>query len=403
MLNYMKQSIEEADKVLMQTYNRYPVVLDHGEGVYLYDINGKRYLDFTSGIAVFALGYNDQEYNMALKDQADLLLHTSNYFYNVPAIKAAKKLAKASGMNRVFFTNSGTEAVEGAIKLARKYYYKKTGKTGGEIISMEHSFHGRSMGALSITGTKKYREAFEPLIGGVRFAKFNNLESVKDLINDNTCAVIMEPVQGEGGIYPAAKDFINGVRELCDSKGILLIFDEIQCGMGRTGSMFSYQGYNVKPDIITSAKALGCGVPVGAFAATEEVAKAFEPGDHGTTCGGNPFVTAAVSKVFDIFESRNILDNVKATGQYLSIKLKELKNKYNIISEHRGMGLMQCLEFSIPVKDIMAHALDNGLILISAGTNVIRFLPPLIIKQKHVDDMIAILTECLDKAEQKNI
>jgi acetylornithine/N-succinyldiaminopimelate aminotransferase len=300
-------------------------------------------------------------------------------------------------MDRVFFTNSGTEAVEGAIKLARKYYYNKTGKAGGEIISMEHSFHGRSMGALSITGTKKYREAFEPLIGGVRFAEFNDLSSVKANINDNTCAVIMEPIQGEGGIYPATEEFIKGVRKLCDDNDILLIFDEIQCGMGRTGSMFAYQSYGVKPDIITCAKGLGCGIPVGAFAATEEVAMAFQPGDHGTTYGGNPFATKAVSTVFDIFESTNILENVNVMGQYLSLKLDELKNKYSIITDHRGKGLLQGLEFSIPVKDIIAHAMDEGLLLISAGEHVIRFIPPLIVEKKHVDDMTEIFTKCLNK------
>lgn len=392
----VKQYIDEAEKVLMHTYNRYKVVLDHGKGMYLYDVEGKEYLDFVSGIGVFALGYNNKQYNETLKKQVDTLLHTSNYFYSIPTLEAAKKLTKVSGMDRVFFTNSGAEAIEGAIKLARKYFYKKKGKAGGEIISMEHSFHGRSMGALSVTGTKKYREAFEPLIGGVRFATFNNLDSVKENINDNTCAVIMEPVQGEGGIYPSTEEFINGVRRLCDEKGILLIFDEIQCGMGRTGSMFSYQSYDIKPDIMTCAKALGCGVPVGAFAATEDVAQAFEPGDHGTTYGGNPFVGAAVNKVLDIFEEENVIDNVKIIGKYLSTKLDEIKQKYSIITEHRGRGLMQGLEFTIPVNDIIANALNKGLILISAGKNVIRFMPPLILEKNHVDDMIDILTSCLD-------
>lgn len=392
----MKDYIDEADKILMHTYNRHGIVLDRGEGMYLYDIEGNRYLDFGAGIAVFALGYKDKEYNEALKNQVDLLMHTSNLFYTIPTIEASKKLTKASGMDRVFFTNSGTEAVEGAIKLARKHHYLKAGKVGGEIISMEHSFHGRSMGALSITGTKKYREAYEPLIGGVKFAQFNNLDSVKVNINENTCAIIMEPVQGEGGIFPATMEFINGVRKLCDKHGILLIFDEIQSGMGRTGSMFSYQGYGVRPDIITSAKALGCGVPVGAFLATEEVAQAFEPGDHGTTYGGNPFATIAVSKVLEIFENRNILDNVNRMGDYLSIKLNQLKNKYNVITDHRGRGLMRGLELSVPVKDIIDSALDMGLILISAGNNVIRFVPPLILEEKHVDEMVKILSKCLD-------
>ncbi len=392
----MKQYIDEAEKLLMHTYNRYKVVLDHGKDMYLYDVKGKEYLDFVSGIGVFALGYNNEQYNQALKKQVDALMHTSNYFYSIPTLEAAKKLTKASGMDRVFFTNSGAEAVEGAIKLARKYFYQKNGKVGGEIISMEHSFHGRSMGALSVTGTKKYREAFEPLIGGVKFATFNNLDSVKENINDNTCAIIMEPVQGEGGIYPATEEFIRGVRKLCDDKGILLILDEIQCGMGRTGSMFSYQSYGVKPDIITCAKALGCGVPVGAFVATENVAQAFEPGDHGTTYGGNPFAGAAVSKVFDLFEEENIIDNVNIIGEYLSLKLDELKEKYTFITDHRGKGLMQGLEFTVPVSKIIANALDKGLILISAGKNVIRFMPPLILEKKHVDDMIDILTECIN-------
>jgi len=304
-------------------------------------------------------------------------------------------LVKASGMDQVFFTSSGTEAIEGAVKLARKYYYKKHGKSDSQIISMNHSFHGRSMGALSITGTKKYREAFEPLIGGVAFAEFNDLESVKTLIHDRTCAIILEPVQGEGGLYPVEKEFLAGVRKLCDEFDILLILDEIQCGMGRTGKMFAYQQYNVMPDIITCAKALGCGVPVGAFAATEKVAAAFEPGDHGTTYGGNPFVTAAVSKVFDLFESQKVLANVNEVAPYLAMKLDELVKKYDCIVERRGMGLMQGLEFTIPVKDMILKAMEKGLIIISAGTNIIRFVPPLIVEKEQVDEMIVILEQCL--------
>lgn len=393
----MKQQIEDAEKVLMHTYSRYQIVLDRGEGVYLYDTNGKKYLDFAAGIAVFALGYGNKEFNDALKAQVDKLLHTSNLFYNAPAIEAAKKLLNATGMDRVFFTSSGTEAIEGAVKLARKYYYKKNGISNSQIISMNHSFHGRSMGALSITGTKKYREAFEPLIGGVAFAEFNNLDSVKDLIQSNTCAIIMEPVQGEGGLYPATKEFVQGVRKLCDEHDILLIFDEIQCGMGRTGTLFSYEQFGVAPDILTSAKALGCGVPVGAFAATERVASAFEPGDHGTTYGGNPFVTAAVNKVFDLYDSQKILDHVKEIAPYLIEKLDEVAKKYDFIVERRGMGLMQGLEFKMPVKDLIPKFMDKGLILISAGANIIRLVPPLIIQREDVDHMISILEQCLSE------
>ena len=393
----MNQYIEEAEKVLMHTYNRYQIVLERGEGMYLYDTEGKKYLDFAAGIAVFAFGYNNKDYNDALKAQIDKLVHTSNLFYSIPTVEAAGKLNKASGMERVFFTSSGTEAIEGAVKLARKYYFKKKGISNSQIISMNHSFHGRSMGALSITGTKKYREAFEPLIGGVVFAEFNQLDSIQELVQENTCAIILEPIQGEGGLYPATKEFLQGVRKLCDEKDILLIFDEIQCGMGRTGTMFAYQQYGVKPDIITSAKALGCGIPVGAFAATEKVASAFEPGDHGTTYGGNPFATAAVSKVFDLFESEKLLDHVNQVAPYLEEKLDELVKKYDFIVERRGKGLMQGLEFAMPVKDLIPKAMSEGLIIIAAGTHVIRFVPPLILEKEHIDEMITILDQCISE------
>jgi acetylornithine and succinylornithine aminotransferases len=393
----MKQYIEEADKVLMHTYNRYQIILDRGEGVYLYDTDDNKYLDFASGIAVFALGYGNKVFNDALKTQIDKVLHTSNLYYNLPAIDAAKKVTKATGLDRIFFTSSGTEAIEGAVKLARKYYYKKHGIANSQIISMNHSFHGRSMGALSITGTKKYRDAFEPLIGGVVFAEYNDLNSVKELMTANTCAVIMETVQGEGGLYPATKEFIQGVRKLCDERDILLILDEIQCGMGRTGTMFAYEQFGVKPDIVTVAKALGCGVPVGAFVATERVAEAFEPGDHGTTYGGNPFVTAAVNAVFDIFEKDQVLSNVQQVAPYLAEQLDQLKDKHDVIIERRGLGLMQGLEFKMPVKDIIPKVMEKGLILIAAGTNVIRFVPPLVITKQDVDAMISILDQVLSE------
>lgn len=390
----MQEYIEKAEQVLMHTYSRYQIVLDRGEGVYLYDTNGKKYLDFAAGIAVFAFGYGNKEYNDALKSQIDKVLHISNLFYSVPNIEASEKLIQASGMDRVFFTSSGTEAIEGAIKLARKYYYKNKNHADSEIISMNHSFHGRSMGALSVTGQPKYQEAFKPLIGGVVFADFNDLESVKEKINEKTSAIIVEPIQGEGGLYPAKPEFLLGLRKLCDDNDILLIFDEIQCGMGRSGSMFAYQGYGIKPDIITCAKALGCGVPVGAFAATEKAASAFEPGDHGTTYGGNPFVTAAVSKVFDLFESQKLVDHVKEVSAYLEEKLEEIVKKYDFILERRGKGLMQGLEFNGPVKEYIIKAMDNGLIVISAGANILRFVPPLVITKEHVDEMIKKLETC---------
>jgi len=395
----MKEYIDEAEKALLHTYNRYQVVLDKGDGVYLYDIEGKKYLDFVSGIAVFALGYNNKEYNDALKGQIDKLIHTSNYYYNVPAIEAAKKLKKASGMDRVFFTNSGAEAVEGALKAARKYAYLKDGKTDHEIIAMNHSFHGRTFGALSVTGNPKYREAFEPMIGNIKFADMNDLESVKKCVTDKTCAIILETVQGEGGIHPAKKEFLEGLRSICDENGALLILDEIQCGMGRVGTMYAWQKYGVKPDIMTSAKALGCGVPVGAFMMTEKVAaSSLTSGDHGTTYGGNPLAAAAVNKVLELYEKEHILENVNEAAPYLEQKLDALVEKYDHIETRRGMGLMQGLVFKKAVAPVIGKALENGLILINAGTNIIRLVPPLIISKEDIDHMIEILDSSIENS-----
>ena len=391
-----QEYINTAENELLHTYNRFPLVLDHGEGVHLYDTDGKEYLDFAAGIAVCALGYGNRAYTEALKKQVDTLLHTSNLYYNVPVIEAAKKALAASQMDRVFFTNSGTEAIEGAIKAAKKYAYTRDGHAGHEIIAMQHSFHGRSLGALSVTGNAHYLEPFEPLMPGVRFAEFNNLDSVKAQITNKTCAILMETVQGEGGIYPAEKAFLEGVRALCDENDILLILDEIQCGMGRTGQMFAWQNYGVKPDIMTCAKALGCGVPVGAFFMTQKVAdKSLAPGDHGTTYGGNPFVGAAVSTVFDLFEKRNVLDNVNAVAPYLEQKLDELVAKYDFLTARRGKGLMQGLVCTLPVGQVSAKALEQGVIVITAGADVLRFVPPLVIEKQHVDEMIEKLEKAL--------
>ncbi len=391
-----QEYIDIAEEALLHTYNRYQIVLDRGEGVYLYDTDGKRYLDFAAGIAVFALGYKNEGYNEALIQQINKLIHTSNLYYNVPAVEAAVKIKKASGMDRVFFTNSGTEAIEGAIKLARKYAYQKDNTTDHEIIAMQHSFHGRSLGALSVTGNVKYQEAFKPLIGGVKFAEFNDLDSVKEQITEKTCAIILETVQGEGGIYPAEKEFLQGVRELCDKRDIILILDEIQCGMGRTGTMFAWQQYGVKPDIMTVAKALGCGIPVGAFVAVERVAKAMQPGDHGTTYGGNPLACAAVNRVFELFEEGNIIEHVNEVSGYLEEKLEEMIKKYDIVKTRRGKGLMQGLELTIPAQDIILKALQKGLILITAGQNIIRLVPPLIITKKHIEEMAEILNQVFE-------
>lgn len=393
----MQSYIDEAEKALLHTYNRYQVVFDRGEDVYLYDLDGKKYLDFVAGIAVFALGYRNEAYNGALKSQIDKIIHTSNYYYNVPAIEAAKKIKKITGMDRVFFTNSGAEAIEGAIKTARKYAYLKDGRTDHEIIAMNHSFHGRTMGALAVTGNVHYREPFEPLIGKIRFADFNDYDSVLAQVTDKTCAILLEPVQGEGGLYPAEEDFLRKLRKLCDERDILLIFDEVQCGMGRTGYMYAWQKYNVKPDIMTTAKALGCGVPMGAFLMTEHVAQhSLEAGDHGTTYGGNPLACAAAEKVLDLFEKEHIIEHVREVAPYLEQRLEELKEKYPCITERRGTGLMQGLVFDRPVRDIIAAAMDKGLILINAGADIIRFVPPLIITKENVDEMVSILEQSID-------
>lgn len=392
--------MNEAEQALLHTYNRFPVIFEHGDGVHLYDTEGKEYLDFASGIGVMALGYHNKEYTDALKGQLDLLTHTSNLYYNLPIIDASKKALAASGLDRIFFTNSGTEAIEGALKAAKKYAYTRDGHAGHEVIAMQGSFHGRSLGALSVTGNSHYQEPFEPLIGGIRFADFNDLDSVKKQVTDKTCAIIMETIQGEGGIYPAAPEFLEGVRALCDEHDILLILDEIQCGMGRSGSMFAWQQYGVKPDIMAVAKAIGCGVPVGAFLMTERVAeKSLAPGDHGTTYGGNPFVGAAVSKVFDLFDSMHILENVKEVSVYLEAKLDELISKYDFLTARRGMGLMQGVVSQKSVSEISKKALEQGLIVITAGADVIRMLPPLIIRKEDVDDMMQKLQKALDSME----
>lgn len=392
-----QQLIDKAEQSFYKTYHRFPVIFESGKDVFLYDTNHQEYLDFGAGIAVMALGYNNDVFTEAIKKQADCLLHTSNLFYNQPSVEAAEKLLKVSAMDKVFFTNSGTEAIEGLFKIAKRYGFNQDGQHDHEIIAMKHSFHGRSLGALSLTGNSHYQDPFKPLIPGVKFAEFNNLDSVKALINKKTCAIIMEPIQGEGGIYPAAKDFIAGVKELCEKNNMLLLFDEIQCGMGRTGKMFAWQYYGVKPDAMAVAKALGNGVPIGAFLAAGKAADAMVPGDHGTTYGGNPLVCAAASKVLDLFAEYKITDHVENIAAYLAVKLSELKDQYKEIIAHRGVGLMQGLEFNIPVAPIVSHALlEEHLVLVSAGSNVIRFVPPLVIKEEHVDLMIKKLRSSLE-------
>lgn len=392
----MQHLIDESEEYLIHSYNRYPVVLDHGEGVYLYDVEGKKYLDFGGGIAVCALGYSDTSFKDALKEQIDKGIHFSNYFYSEPLKEAVKGLAKATEMDKVFMANSGAEANEGALKLARKYAILRGHEDRHEIVSMNKAFHGRSMGALSVTGTAKYREPFEPMISGVTFVDYNDLDSVKRAVTDQTYAIIVEAVQGEGGIYPADPAFLKGIREICLEKDIMMICDEVQCGMGRTGKMFAYQQYGIQPDIVTMAKGIGNGIPVGAFATTKDIAGAMVPGDHGTTFGGNPLACAAVTEILKIFEERNLTAHVEEVGKYLGEQLERLVKEKTLAVESRGMGLMRGLALSEPAAPYIAKALEQGVIFMSAGTDVIRFIPPLIVEKEQIDEMIAVLEAVLE-------
>lgn len=393
----VKNNIQEAENNLLHVYNRFPVALDHGDGMYLYDVDGKQYLDFLAGIGVMCLGYNHPVYNEALKSQIDKLTHTSNLFFTVNCGEAAQALNKVSGMDRVFFTNSGAEAIEGALKSARKYAYTKgTGRY--EFIAMENSFHGRTIGAVSVTGHKEYREPFEPMLPGARFAEFNNLDSVKALVNDKTCAIILEPLQGEGGINLATQEFMEGIRKICDENDILMICDEVQCGMGRTGSMFTWQKFGVKPDIMTMAKGIGNGIPVGAFAMTGKVAEfSMKPGDHGSTYGGNPFACMAVKTVLEIFEKDQIIAHVNEISPYLEKCLDELVENNEYVSSRKGTGLMQGLVLTKPAGEVVKNAIEEGLLMCVAEGNVIRLLPPLIVKKEQIDEMIVKLTKALEK------
>lgn len=391
----MKEIIEQSEQYLIHSYNRYPIVMDYGEDVYLYDTDEKKYLDFGAGIAVCSLGYSDETYKESLKKQIDKAIHFSNYFYSKPLMQAAEGLAKATGMDKVFMANSGTEANEGALKLARKYAIMQGNDERHEIISMNKAFHGRSMGALSVTGTAKYREPFEPMLEGVTFADYNDLESVKKSVTNKTYAIIVEAIQGEGGIYPANPEFLKGIRDICDKHDIMMICDEVQCGMGRTGKMFAYEQYGIKPDIVTMAKGIGNGMTVGAIATTEKIAKALVPGDHGTTFGGSPLACAAIVATLQAFEEKQITSHVEEVGNYLQECLQRIVDTKEVAKEQRGLGLMRGLELTEPAGPYIEKALEKGVIFMSSGTHVIRFIPPLVIEKKHVDEMISVLEEIL--------
>ena len=391
-------TIEKTNKYILNTYKRYPVIFERGEGAFLYTEKGEKFLDLGSGIAVTLLGHCHPKLVEAVKSQAEKLWHTSNLYYSIPAADLAEKLVNATGAKRVFFCNSGAEANEGALKLARKYG-KQSGKTGKtKIISMHHSFHGRTMATITVTAQEKYQKPFYPLLPNVYYAQYNDLESVKNLMDDDVCAVILEPIQGEGGVHPATHDFLKGVRALCDKHDALLIYDEVQCGMGRTGYLFCHMQYpDCKPDIFTSAKGLAGGLPMGAFFVNEKTENVLQPGDHASTFGGNPIAAAVANAVQDIIKKENILDAVKENGSYFIESLKKLQQKHNAIKDVRGEGFLIGLEINYSAAELVQELLKHHIVTVPAGSSVVRLLPPLIIKKEEIDLVIDALDQIFEK------
>lgn len=381
--------IQDEQNYILQTYTRPEVVFSHGQGVYLYDTEGHQYLDFNAGIAVNALGHSDPEWVQAVAQQAGQLVHVSNLYHTEPQARLAKKLVEHSFADRVFFCNSGTEANEGAIKFARKVAYT-AGQPRPNIVAFTQGFHGRSMGALSTTHKEKYRTPFEPLINSVQFVEFNNLPAAQEAINDQTCAVIVEPIQGEGGIRPATQTFLQGLRQLCDQHGAMLIFDEVQCGLGRTGYLWAHELYGVTPDIMTLAKPLAGGLPIGAILVTQQVANALQPGDHGSTFAGGPLVCAAANVVFDRVSNPEFLAQVRSKGEHLHGRL-QASLPAAAVADIRGVGLMVGVEFTRPVADVVKKCAEERVLMINAGENVIRLVPPLIVSEAEIDQAVAVL------------
>lgn len=391
-----KEEIFQTDKEhYMPVFARYPLVLARGEGPYVYDIDGNRYIDFLAGIAVNVLGHAHPKLVSAIAGQAGALIHCSNLYYTEVQAKLIKSLAALSGLDKVFLANSGAEANEGAIKLARKYA-KTLQADKVEIITAKEGFHGRTLLTLTATAQPKYQQGYEPLPGGFSYVPYNDLAALKAVVSEKTCAVMLEPIQGEGGVHTPDANYLREVRELCDQYGALLIFDEIQTGMGRTGKMFAYEHYGIKPDIVTLAKGLGGGVPIGAFIASDKAAAAFGPGDHGSTFGGNPLACAAANAVLAIMAEERLLDNVEETGQYLLAELNKLQQKYpRIITGARGQGLMLGVQLTQPGRGIVNQCLEHGVIINCTAGDVLRFVPPLNITRGHVDEVIAVLDKVL--------
>ncbi|MCF8024253.1 MAG: acetylornithine transaminase [Desulfobacteraceae bacterium] len=387
-----KDFIQRADKVVANTYKRFPLVFERGRGCTLWDTEGRQYTDFVAGIAVCNLGHANPEISRALARQADKLFHVSNLFYTVPQVELAEWLVGRSFADRVFFCNSGAEANEAAIKLARKTFFDQGDFNRWRIVAMDQSFHGRTFAALSATGQKKVREGFEPILEGFDFVAFNDMEQLTAAVTEKTCAVLLEPVQGEGGIRCADRQYLKDVRRLCDEKGIMLIFDEIQTGIGRTGKLFAHAHFDVQPDIMTLAKALGNGLPIGAMLATEKAAAAFTPGAHASTFGGTPVITAAALEVLRIIEAENILEHCQKVGDYFKSRLEWLKDRHPVVEEVRGVGLMLGMKLSQKGAPVVEACMDKGLLINCTQENVLRFVPPLVITAEEVDRLVA----CLD-------
>lgn len=388
-----QEIIKKADRVIAKTYKRFPIVIAKGKGCTLWDTQGKKYTDFVAGIAVCNLGHAHPGVSKALSMQADTLFHVSNLYYTIPQVDLAYWLAENSFADRVFFCNSGAEANEAAIKLARKYFKEKGENGRYRIISMEHSFHGRTMATLSATGQDKIKQGFEPVLEGFDYVPFNDISALRSKIGPSTCAVLIEPIQGEGGVRCPDPEYLKAVRQACDETGILLIFDEIQTGMGRTGKLFAYEHFGIAPDIMTLAKALANGLPIGAMLAREEVADAFGPGSHASTFGGTPVVTAASLEVVRVLSEENIIDHCKKIGAYFKERLSWLKDRHELIEDVRGMGLLLGMKLKIEGDQIVASCMEKGFLINCIQGNILRFIPPLIIEKQEIDALVACLDE----------
>jgi len=399
-MNTFEQIAELERKYLLQTYNRYPVVLARGKGVFVYDIEGKRYLDFVSGLGVNALGHAHPRIVKAIRDQAAKLVHVSNLYYHEYQGPLAEKLCSLSGLNRAFFSNSGTEAIEGSIKLARLAGHRAGGDAKCRLVALEGSYHGRTFGALSLTGQDKHRKGFEPMLEGVTFVRQNDVEGLRAAVGDNTCAIVLEPIFGEGGIYECSPEFLGECRALADRHRVALIFDEIQCGLGRTGTMFAFQSFGVTPDIVAIAKPIAAGLPLGAFIAKEEFASAISPGQHGTTFGGGPLACRIALEYLAIVEEEKLLDNVNRIGAYLHHELNAVVEKRSAAIGVRGRGFIQAIQLEIPARPIVDAGLAEGVLFNATQDTVVRFLPPFLLEEKHVDKGIRVLKKLLGKRQQ---